>query len=195
MSVVVFFYCTSTSQERNKLSTDALLRCFLHQVITSSSDPELPPEILNIHQDRKHRGFGKRPLDLEECIELIISLLATYGQAYFAVDGIDECEPSLREGVLQAMDRIARASQIPVKLIVSGRHNHDLLTRMREWPDIALQPRDNEDDIERYISETVADRLQSGLLCGGYISDAYRLSMQSVLRRRANGMYDLPSFG
>lgn len=85
-------------------------------------------------------------LDVES---LIIQALAAFRQTFVVVDALDECEnPS---ALLPALSRLG----YKLRLLVMSRDHEDIRRQFRGRTIIYIQPRDLQQDIDRYVRQEI----------------------------------------
>jgi enolase len=96
----------------------------------SCSDEDLPIwlPVVKRYKAKKKEARGRKPekLELSECVEVILELLET-NPAVIIIDGLDECDHTRRQGLLDVLRTIIKDANNVVQVFVSSRDDHDLV--------------------------------------------------------------------
>ena len=72
------------------------------------------------------------------------------------VDALDECDPQMRQPLLDAFERILKDSIGLVKIFVSSRNDQDIVCTLRSYPNMSISSNKNTADIAAFVAvETV----------------------------------------
>lgn len=105
------------------------------------------------------------------------------------IDAVDECDPLLRDDLLETLEDIIQNSPTLVKIFVSSRDDQDIVCHLEGYPNLELSSERNSDDINNFlIFET--DRLiqRRKLLRHTSDRDGLRSLIIERLREGAQGM-------
>lgn len=69
------------------------------------------------------------------------------------VDALDECDPEMRQSLLDAFEDILRESAGLVKIFVSSRDDQDIVCTLRGYPNINISSDKNTTDIEVFVEK------------------------------------------
>lgn len=191
---LAFFYCTRNANEPERASPLEILRSVIEQLSCSAEDSPIRLPVVEAYLERKKEARGRRPekLDLEDCIPIILELLQD-NPATIILDGLDECDPTLRQQLLDALGVIIRMSGNVVKVFVSSRDDHDLVHRLSQTPNLYIQASDNMEDIRNFVVSGVNDAIYKDRILCGKVSDNLKEAIISTLISQSNGMFRLVS--
>ena len=125
---------------------------------------------------------------MDACLQLLSSLLGYYEHAVIVLDALDECSKEPRDLILGDLLFILQKSKHPVKAFISSRHSLEIEDRLRNFPNISIEAKDNAEDIENYVKSTLTRRIEDQKLLRGRVSAELRQRIEEVLQRDANGM-------
>jgi len=141
---IAYFYCVRSPNEPERSDPTEVLRSILEQL--SSSDLDLPIRlpVVQAYMEKKKEARGRRPekLDLDETVEVILQL-AEINPATIIIDGLDECDPSQRQDLLDSLQTLLKRADNVIKIFVSSRDDHDLVHRLSQTPNTYLHAADN----------------------------------------------------
>jgi len=83
---------------------------------------------------------------------------------------------------------ILKESKRPVKAFISSRHSPEIEDRLRNFPNVSIEAKDNAEDIENYVRSTLTRQIEGQELLRGRVSAELRQRIEEVLQRDANGM-------
>jgi ankyrin repeat domain-containing protein 50 len=181
---LVFFYCSQNGGKRT--SPEDVFRSLVAQLAWSVDGSSIAKSVKYEYENRKNRE-----LSLDECRELLASLIALYQQTTVVVDALDECEyydRLLRSLMKMALKRTPKA----IKFFFSSRTNVTLPEGFPTWEKLELDSQKSltGEDMKRYIQTEVKDRetLAFGSRLLGGKHPALEDRLVEVLARRAQGM-------
>ena len=125
---------------------------------------------------------------MHECRKLIPNLLKYYEDAVIVLDALDECPKESRGFILSDLLFILNTSKCHVKAFISSRHSLEIEDRLRDFPNISIEAKDNAEDIQGYVESAIARRIEDKELLRGRVSMGLRKRIEEVLQRDANGM-------
>jgi hypothetical protein len=127
-------------------------------------------------------------LDTSETVEFLLSKLEREKTYYIVLDGLDECKPALVRDIAQALATLCCGPIGKLKIICSGRP--DLEEALFKWTKpqyrLLIDKQKSSADIDRYITTSLNDRLEDGLLVLG--DPEIAIQIVDVLRDGSNGM-------
>lgn len=175
---VVYFYCNRDEPARR--DPTMILRAIVKQM--SCVLPGLPKSVVAKFDERNTVGFASGELDFNESYDLLVSLLDLYPQTVIIIDALDETDPKKRGQLLDLFTAIIHSSTSVVKFFISSRDDIDIKLKLDNVPNLYIQARDNNDDIERFIDRELAQSTNSLLSC------TVRAKIRQTLLEKANGM-------
>lgn len=165
---IAFFYCARSSTEPERSDPTEVLRSILEQLSSSDLDFPIRQPVVRAYAEKKRDARGRQPekLEREEVVDLILELSENY-PATIILDGLDECNPSRRQDLLDDLQTILRRSDNVFKIFVSSRDDHDLVHRLSQTPNTYIRATDSSDDIERYVKIRVDEAITNErIICG-----------------------------
>lgn len=159
----------------------------------STSDLAIREPVAKEYQKRKdeakREGFKPDKLSIEQCKELIQFLsILEHDPATIVIDALDECDPSRRHELLNAIDGIIQESASLVKVFLSSRDDNDIVCHLENSPDVVIQARDNAEDIKLFVQTEVNRAVKDRRLLRGSISEALKNQIMTTLIQGAQGM-------
>jgi c-di-GMP-related signal transduction protein len=125
--------------------------------------PLLKPTV-DLFEKEEASGFASGQLQIEESCQLIMQLIELYPQTTVIIDAMDECNPTTRLELLQALENVLQASSSLVKVFVSSRDDQDIVLRLSNYPNLEIDSQRNSDDIARFVKDEVERLIQAGKL-------------------------------
>ena len=107
---------------------------------------------------------------------------------YIAIDGLDECDLSSRQLLLQAMHEITADRKIQVKFIVASRNNGEIILRLGACPNVYIRSSDTLSDIANFVLFEVDKAVREKRLLRGQITPEVRGKVVSKLVLSSSGM-------
>ena len=62
---------------------------------------------------------------------------------------------------MKALDSLLHDAKMPVKIFIASRPDEDIRNRFSSRPNIVIEERDNQDDIEKYIKQRLPELAES----------------------------------
>jgi ankyrin repeat domain-containing protein 50 len=172
-----YFFCRHDINESLKART--VIGCLARQLIQQSA---------NIDKLDEEFGEDLFYVDCDVVIQILGRVLSGTSKVYhFVLDGVDDCEDSERDALLQLLRQLQR--KIPLLLCVSFRAgiNSELITGPGIFTSLQiLSIPANNPDIGEFIAAELEARLESGKLSIG--NAAIILEIQDALQAGAQGM-------
>jgi hypothetical protein len=191
---IAYFYCARSATEPERSDPTEVLRSLLEQLSCSDLDLPIRQPVVRAYTEKKKDARGRRPekLELEETVELILEL-AESNPATIILDGLDECDPSRRQDLLDGLQTILRRADNVIKIFVSSRDDHDLVHRLSKTPNTYIRATDSSDDIDRFVRSRVDEAIKSERIICGAVSLDLKRTIISTLINKATGMFRLAS--
>lgn len=162
-SLPVYFYCTRSAAEPERSKPNAVLGSILRQLSCVQSDAALLSPVVEKYKSHGE-GFRSNGLDADDSLDLIIRLTEDYNMTTIVVDALDECDPLLRQDLLDAFERILKDSAGLVKIFVSSRNDQDIVYTLRDYPNLNISSDKNTADIEAYVKIETQKLVRKGQL-------------------------------
>ena len=125
---------------------------------------------------------------MNSCPQLLSQLLKYYKHPVIFLDALDECSTESLRLILSDWLSILKKSKNPVKVFISSRHSLEIEDRLRNFPNVSIEAKDNAKDIENYVKSALTKRIEDRELLRGHVSMKLRQRIEKVLQRDANGM-------
>ena len=190
---VAYCYCSRNPAEPARADPNEILRSILKQLSSTKATSPIRAPLVEAYRKQKDEaeedGQSPSALTTGECIELILALLEE-APAYILIDALDETVTGRRRSeLLQALNRIIQDSFNLVKIFVSSRDDHGIVSHLETSPNVFIRATDNHKDIERFIECELDRALKTGELLWGSISTDLRCQITESLTHGAQGMY------
>jgi len=130
---------------------------------------------------------GTASLPLHDTVDIILNLLKK-NPATIIIDALDECDPSSRHELFEALDEIVAKSENIVKVFLTSRNDGDIVARLASTPNIYIDAQKNSSDIGRFITAELERVVQHKQLLRGQVSQGLKDLITSTLNDRADGM-------
>ena len=143
---------------------------------------------MQAYKNEQRDPSARRNLPVESCLKLLTNLLEHYEHVVIVLDALDECSKESRGLILSDLLSILQKSKRPVKAFISSRYSLDVEVRLRNFPIVCIEARDNAGDIENYVKSELTRRIENMELLQGHVSMELREHIEKVLQRDANGM-------
>lgn len=191
---VAYFYCARTANEPERADPTELLRCLLEQMACLDESEPIQLPVVTAYNSRKKEARGRKPekLGMGECAEVVIELLRL-NAVTIVVDGLDECDPTRRQDLLDMFQKIINDANNIVKIFVSSRDDHDIVHRLSQVPNLYIGAVNNKEDIENFVTSRVSEAiLKERILCGR-VPQQLRNVIVETLIQKSEGMFRLAS--
>jgi hypothetical protein len=190
---VAYFYCNRNEEQRR--DPTMIMQAILKQLSLLLSESHdfretygLPRPVVTKYNERIKEDFSSGALRLQECKELILSLLDMNPQTTIVIDALDECDPTKRGQFMEVLKTIIISSKTLVKIFISSRGDGDIVLRLDEVPNLYIKASDNKADIERFIRREIALSSQGSRLLRNDISGKLKERIINTLVENAQGM-------
>ncbi|KAF9878883.1 hypothetical protein CkaCkLH20_03783 [Colletotrichum karsti] len=192
---VAYFYCKRSAAEPERQCPGHILGSVLRQLVsgTSSAQSQFQESLLQEFKQRREKaakdGFRLRSLQPKESIEIVQGATKT-NAIFLIIDALDEVEESQRLELVECLVSLARNSQEAVKIIVTSRHDTQIINLLSEARKVSICPGDNEKDVSLFIRHSIEERkrLKMGVL-GGNPSREFEDELYDYLKRRTDEMF------
>lgn len=91
-------------------------------------------------------------LSFETCKEQLLEAVNLYSRTTIILDALDECEPKSRWRLVETLELLLTNSERPIKIFISSRPDQDIRKKFRNKPNIEIQAKHNETDIQKFVS-------------------------------------------
>lgn len=176
---VIFFYCNRNDPERR--DPTVILLALVKQISLALTG--LPKPVVAGYDSTKEPVS----LSFEKAHELLVSLLDIFPQTTIIIDALDESDPDKRGQLLEVLNTIMLSSTGVVKIFLSSRDDVDIKLRLNDVPNLYIDPRDNKDDISRFIHREMGDSIRNRRLTA--LPDPLKKWIMRKLVDKAEGMY------
>jgi len=132
---------------------------------------------------------SRRQLSFDSSLKLFGHLVEYFQHPVVVLDALDECTEEVRGHLLRGLLSVIRKAKCPLKVFIASRHNLDIETRLRDFPHVCIEARDNAEDIENYVQQELNLAIKDERLLLGNVSQELREYMEEVILGEANGMY------
>lgn len=160
----VFFYCSRNPAEPTRSDPTAILASFARQLSSLGPGKPLLRPSVNLYNKEEAEGFSSGQLQVDESCRLIMQLVELYPQTTIVLDAMDECCPDTRLDLLKALQDLLKQSNSLVKVFVSSRDDQDIVLKLSDYPNLAIDSRRNSDDIAQFVTSEVERLTKAGKL-------------------------------
>jgi hypothetical protein len=183
----IYFYCARDQAERERSELGQIVRCLLRQSL------ELPGTSLQL--DALKKRYEKRQtageLSLEEAKDLLRQSIEIRSTTYILVDALDECDIDNRRKLIECLREVLKVSSTTVKIFLASRKNPDIYKTLGQYPEVQLNAKQNQVDVDAYVEAKVHEDFDKGLLLPDEDKEAVKQELTDIkrrLREGANGM-------
>ena len=113
------------------------------------------------YKAREKDGFAASPLTRQECTEIMGVLCSVRSLTFVVIDALDECDPSFRDEILEALEEIADNSTRLFKILISGQEDRGIHCHLEAFPNITIRTGDNRNDTGRSMDREVDNMIIS----------------------------------
>ena len=146
----VYFYCARSAAEPERSKPSTVFASILRQLSCAQPGKPLPSPVVEKYKSQGE-GFMSNGPDLDDSQDLIIQLIEDYSMKTIIIDALDECDPLMRQSLLDAFEHILKDSGGLVKIFVSSRNDQDIVYTLRDYPNLDVSIGNNTADIETYV--------------------------------------------
>lgn len=152
-----FFYCNRNETDRTKPLS--VLQSYVRQLSTNFKYPlHIQKSLISRCEEARLNGSN---LDFASCQGALLNSLNLYPKTTLVLDALDECDPSSRNDLMKALDSLLHDAKMPIKIFIASRPDEDIRNRFSSRPNIVIEKRDNQDDIEKYINQRLPELAES----------------------------------
>ncbi|KAF1946986.1 hypothetical protein EJ02DRAFT_331027, partial [Clathrospora elynae] len=151
----VFFYCARNSAETARSDPKAILASLARQLSSLEPGKPLLKPAVDLFEKEEAEGFASGRLQIEESCQLIMQLIELYPQTTVIIDAMDECDPTTRLDLLQALEHVLQDSSSLVKVFISSRDDQDIVLSLSNYPNLEIDSQRNSDDIAKFVKVEV----------------------------------------
>ena len=185
----VYFYCTRSAAEPDRSNPHAVLASILRQLSCVQPDTPILSPVIEKYRSQGE-GFSSHGLDLDDSRDLIIRLIEDYSMTTIIVDALDECDPLMRQSLLDAFENILKESLGLVKIFVSSRNDQDIVCTLRDYPNMDISSDQNTADIKAYVKTETMKLVRKGqLLRNSRAKEKMAASIVEHVGAGADGMF------
>ena len=159
----LYFYCARSAAEPERSKPNAVFASILRQLSCVHPGAPIASPVVDKYKTQGE-GFKSKGLDLDDSLRLIIRLLEDYSMTTIVVDALDECDPQMRQSLLDAFERILKDSVGLVKILVSSRDDQDIVCTLRSYPNISITSNKNTGDIAAFVAAETMKLVKCGQL-------------------------------
>lgn len=182
--VVAYFYCLRDPAQRERAEPEEILRAIVRQLVVAGLPiiKAVRKAYQRSEMEQRVDGSQQNQLSIDECVELISS----HASPIIIIDGLDECNPSTRHELLNALARLASQH---TKLFLSSRDDGDIKEEFKKFPNIFVDRIKNSQDIERFICHMIDLSISNKILLRGNVELELKAMIIEKLTEKAQGMY------
>ena len=120
---VAGLYCDYLTREEQSAAN--MLGAILNQLLERDGIPEVVRQAFRMGK----KGFGGRAAQLSDMVKMLKATITSVSEVFICIDGLDECLPKNRQGLLESLREIVQTSPA-TKVFISGRpHVRDEIER------------------------------------------------------------------
>ncbi|KAL9093857.1 MAG: hypothetical protein Q9165_003780 [Trypethelium subeluteriae] len=160
----VFFYCSRNPAEPARSDPGAILASLARQLSCLEPGKSLMTPTVELFKKNEEEGFASGSLQLADSRALILQLIEQYPLTTIIIDAMDECDPRRRREFLGTLELILRDASSLVKIFISSRNDQDIVLRLKEYPNLAIDSSKNSDDIARFVEDQTKQLIKNGEL-------------------------------
>lgn len=134
----------------------------------------------NLCREARLKGSG---LDFDVCKFQLLASVNLYPKTTLVLDALDECDSQSRNQLVKVVEFLLSRSERPLKIFISSRPDDDIRECFASLPNIRIRATDNQMDIEKFVSEEIANHRR-----WGKISPSQREKIITTLFDRSQGM-------
>ncbi|OAL55020.1 hypothetical protein IQ07DRAFT_608823 [Pyrenochaeta sp. DS3sAY3a] len=186
----VFFYCSRNPAEPTRSDPKAILASLARQLSLLEPEKRLLKPTVDLFKRDEAEGFSSGQLQIEECCSLIMQLIELHPHMTIVIDAMDECDPTKRPDLIQALEHILKESSRLVKIFVTSRDDGDIVMKLSNYPNLTISSQRNGADIARFVAVEVERLIQARRLLA--YSNSQATMKETIIwevSRRANGMF------
>lgn len=153
-STLAYFYCSRDRDDTRGIKAEHILQSYIKQLAISHHDDAIQYSIVERYQSRQSKGSKSTPLDLEECKNILPSLINCYSDPIIILDALDEVGIDERGELMEAFDELLDCCD-NLKILISSRKNDDIKRRLKCGFDIDINAAGSREDIEKFIESEI----------------------------------------
>ena len=182
---LAYFYCDRNQADHR--DPEHILASLVRQLVSIAKDDRSVQRLISQLYDQERRsGFASGKLKYDQIQSLLEQLVGTYPQVTIVVDALDECDRLTRVKLIDTLDRLVDKSPGLLKVFISSRPERDIKYRFGVGPNLEIRATDNQEDIEMFVEESLAQSPQDWQEC---IKAPLRAAIRETLLGRNEGMW------
>ncbi|KAK9773016.1 putative NACHT domain-containing protein [Seiridium cardinale] len=175
-----FFYCNRNEEIRRKPLE--ILQCLVRQLSSAAGQTkDMRKSLYDLCIAKQRTGSN---LSLQHCREQLLESMNLYSKTTLVLDALDECDPESRAELTKTVEILLSQSKRPLRIFISSRPDRDIKTQFSLRPNIEIQAKHNEKDIEQFVNEEI---IKHG--SWQYMSSSLRKEIVTTLLSRSDGMF------
>ncbi|KAH7015814.1 hypothetical protein EDB80DRAFT_345573 [Ilyonectria destructans] len=179
-----YFYCNRNEEERRQPLS--IFQSYVRQLSAPRGRPgHMRTRLAKLCRETRQRGSV---LTFSLCEDELLESINGYSKTTLILDALDECEQESRWDLVSAMERLMSKAEKPLKIFIAGRPDAETRDLCTSQPNIEIQARDNQADIEKFVIEEINK--------GGRqrrISPRLREKIVNVILESSHGMFQWAS--
>ena len=185
---LVYFYCARSTAEPERGNPEEILRSILRQLSCPAPGLSIWEPVQRKYMALRYDGCEPRKLTFDETRKFIVERSKTFSLVTIIIDALNECNPDTRSDLLDALKEIALRSEKPVRILVSGQDDTDLVSQLSDALHVHIREDDNADDIKRFVEDQVEKSIHKKKLLGGNVPAELKKHLMRTLVDNAQGM-------
>lgn len=144
-----YFYCSRNEEERRQPLS--IFQSYVRQLSAPRGRPgHMRTRLEKLCLETRQRGSV---LNFSLCEDELLESINGYSKTTLILDALDECEQESRWDLVSAMERLMLKAEKPLKIFIASRPDAETRDLCTSQPNIEIQARDNQADIEKFVIE------------------------------------------
>lgn len=183
-----YFYCASLESEKDRRSSDSVMRTIVLQLALNTSHPMKMKDFLCAEYERQllHARAGKLDmprLTTKDCVRLILEL-AEEDPVTIVIDGIDAVDDNDRPILIQALREIVSKADNIVKILITSRSSSRAAAIPAYEFHIQITSQENQGDMKVFVDGLIDNAVANKVLLEGKVClDTQNLLKHELLTR------------
>ncbi|KAL6401079.1 Ankyrin repeat protein [Ilyonectria robusta] len=148
---VSYFYCNRNEEERRQPLS--IFQSYVRQLAAPQGRPaHMRTQLKKLCLETRQKGSV---LNFGACEDELLESINGYSKTTLILDALDECEQESRWDLVSAMERLMSRAKKPLKIFIASRPDAETRDLFISQPNIEIQARDNQADIEKFVIEEI----------------------------------------
>ena len=190
--VAMIFFQKTAGESASKLTWEAALQSLVRQLAWDSAAGIVDPEAEKKYEEFQNQRAGETELAPDECLK-ILERLMTKHESYVLIDGIDECNDSVKfllrlSQLMKSLPKAAEDRRL-LHMMLCARTDHKVSDYFSKCESILTSPEKSQPDQEFYVKKEIEFRKGLKPESLFFRNPNHTSRLENVLLKYGNGLF------